>query len=81
MGVRTKAKMPLSAALGREWVKDCFKINGKQKIIMPKKGEYIKFRNFERKVNSPYLSYGDCESILVSEENEKQNPEASSTNK
>ena len=48
---------------------------------MPKKGEYIKFRNFERKVNSPYLSYGDGESILVSEENEKQNPEASSTNK
>ena len=62
-------------------IKDCFKINGKQKIIMPKKGEYIKFKNYKRKVNSPYISYGDCESILVPEENEKQNPEASSTNK
>ena len=30
-------------------IKDCFKINGKQRIIMPKKGEYVKFRNFKRK--------------------------------
>ena len=26
-------------------IKDCFKINGKQRIIMPKKGEYVKFKN------------------------------------
>ena len=26
-------------------IKDCFKINGKQKIIMPKKGEYVIFKN------------------------------------
>ena len=31
-------------------IKDCFKINGKQRIIMPKKGEYVKFKNFERKI-------------------------------
>ena len=24
-------------------IKDCFKINGKQRIIMPKKHEYVKF--------------------------------------
>ena len=29
-------------------IKDCSKINGKQKIIMLKKGEYVKFKNFER---------------------------------
>ena len=29
-------------------IKDCFKINGKQMIKMPKKGEYVKFKNFER---------------------------------
>ena len=28
--------------------KDCFKINGKQEVIMPKKGEYVKFKNYER---------------------------------
>ena len=26
-------------------IKDCFKINGKQRIIMPKKEEYVKFKN------------------------------------
>ena len=25
------------------------KINGKQKIIMPKKGEYVKFKNYGKK--------------------------------
>ena len=29
--------------------KDCFKINGKQRIVMPKKGEFVKFKNYERK--------------------------------
>ena len=36
-------------------IKDCFKINGKQKIIMPKKGKYIKFKNYERKLKSPFI--------------------------
>ena len=36
-------------------IKDCFKINGKQRIIMPKKGEYVKFRNFKRK--KPHQSW------------------------
>ena len=25
---------------------DCFKINGKQRMITPKKGEYVKFKKF-----------------------------------
>ena len=29
-------------------IKYYFKINGKQTIKMPKKGEYVKFKNFER---------------------------------
>ena len=33
--------------------KDCFKINGKKTIKMPKKGEYVKFKNFERNIKSP----------------------------
>ena len=28
-------------------IKDCFKINGKQTIKMPKKVEYVKFKNFK----------------------------------
>ena len=31
-------------------IKDYFKINGKQKIAMSEKGEYVKFKNYERMV-------------------------------
>ena len=34
-------------------IKDCFKINIKQRITMPKKGEYVKVKNYERKIKSP----------------------------
>ena len=62
-------------------IKDCFKINGKQRIIMPKKGEYVKFKNFERKIKSPFMIYADFESILVPEDNGKQNPNELYSNK
>ena len=62
-------------------IKDCFKINGKQTIKMPKRGEYIKFKNFGRKIISPFTIYADFTSILVPEDNEKQNPNESYTNK
>ena len=32
-------------------IEDCFKINGKQTIKVPKNGAYIKFKNFGRKKN------------------------------
>ena len=41
----------LQAFRTAEKLKDCFKINRKQTIKMPKKGEYIKFKNFGRKKN------------------------------
>ena len=62
-------------------IKDCFKINGKQRIIMSKKGEYVKFKNYERKIKSPFIVYADFESILVPEDNGKQNTKESYTNK
>ena len=62
-------------------IKDFFKINGKQRIIMPKKDEYVKFKHYERKIKSPFIIYVDFESILVPENNEEQNPEESYTNK
>ena len=40
-------------------LKGDFKINGKQRIIMLKNGEYVKFKNYERKTRSPYMIYTD----------------------
>ena len=45
---------------------------------MPKKGEYIRFKNYERKIKS-FMIYADFESILVPEDNKKQNPNESYT--
>ena len=42
---------------------------------MPKKGEYVKFRDYESNINTPFIIYADVESILVPQENGKQNPE------
>ena len=61
--------------------KDCFNINGKQRLITTKKGEYVKYKNFERKIKLPFMIYADFESILVPEDNRKQNPNESYTNK
>ena len=53
-------------------IKDCFKINGEQRIIFPRKGEYVKFKNLERKIKSSFMIYKDFESILVPEYNGMQ---------
>ena len=44
---------------------------------MPKKAEYIKFKNFGRKIKSPFMIYADFESILIPEDNGNQNPNES----
>ena len=49
-------------------IKDCFKINGKQRIVMRKKGKYLKFKNDERKIKSSFITYADFESVLVLED-------------
>ena len=46
-------------------VKDFFKINGKQRIITPKKYEYVKFKNYERKTKPPFKIYAVFEIMLV----------------
>ena len=71
----------LQAEQSKCYIKDCFKVNGKQTIKIPKKGEYVKFKNFVRKIKSPFMIYADFESILVPEDNRKQNPNESYTNK
>ena len=42
---------------------------------MPEKSEYVLFKNYDRKINSPFIIYADFESILVPENNRYQNPE------
>ena len=53
-------------------IKDCFKINDKQTIKMPKEGEYVKFKNFARKIKSPFMIYVDLECVLLPKDNGKQ---------
>ena len=38
---------------------------------MLKKGEFVKFKNYEIKIKSSFIMYADLESILVSENNGK----------
>ena len=44
-------------------INDCFRINGKQRIKIPKKGEYVRFKNYERKIKSPNVIYADFEKM------------------
>ena len=48
---------------------------------MLKKGEYVKVKNYERQIKSSFIIYAGFESILVPENNGKQNPNGSYTNK
>ena len=48
---------------------------------MPKKGKYVKFKNYERKIKSPFIVYAEFENILVPGSNEKQTPEEPYMNK
>ena len=48
-------------------------------IKVPKKGQYVRFKNFERKIKSSFMK--DFESILVLEDNGNQNPNESYSNK
>ena len=48
---------------------------------MATKGEYVKLKNYEIKIKSPFIIYADFESILVPENNGKQSPNESYTRK
>ena len=41
---------------------------------MPKKGEYITFKNYERKIKSPFTIYPDFQSIPSPEDTGNENP-------
>ena len=62
-------------------VNDYFEINGKQMIKVTKKGEAVKFKNYAGKIKSSIFICANFKSILVSENNGKQNSDDSYTNK
>ena len=62
-------------------IKDCFKTNAKRTIKMPRRIECVKFKNFDRKIKLSFMIYTDFESILVLEDNGKQNPNEPYTNR
>ena len=43
--------------------------------------KYVKLKNYERKIKSPFIIYADFEKILVPHNNGKQSPKESYTNK
>ena len=62
-------------------VNDCFKINCNQMIKITKKGQTVKFKNYMRKIKSPFIIYAAFESNLVPKNNGKQNSNEPYTNK
>ena len=48
---------------------------------MPKKGEYVKFKNFVRKIKFPFMIYADFKRFLVPEDSGKKNPNGCYINK
>ena len=62
-------------------INDCFKINSKKMINMSKKGEYVRFKNYERKIKSQFTIYVDFEHVLVPKDNGKQNSDGLCTRK
>ena len=54
-----------TAKILKRHANDYLNINDKQMIKLPKKGEYVRFQNYERKIKSPFMIYADFESILV----------------
>ena len=49
----------------------------KLRFKTPKKGQYVRFKNYENKKKSQFMIYADFESILVPETNLTQNPNKS----
>ena len=50
-------------------------------IKTPRKVEYVRFRNYERKTKLLFIIYADFESILVPQDNGRQNPDEYYMNK
>ena len=47
-----------------EHIPNCIAINGEQAIKMPKEGDEVHFRNFQKQQAAPFVIYADFEAIL-----------------
>ena len=56
------------------------KLMVKKRLRCLKKGEYVRFKNYDWKIKSLFMIYVDFESVLVPEDNGKQNLYESYTN-
>ena len=62
-------------------INNCFKINGKQRFIMPKKASMLNSKIMRVTIiMSPFMIYADFESLLVPEHNGRQNLNANNAN-
>ena len=50
-------------------------------LKLPRRDEYVRLKNYKRKIKLTYMIYADFENILVPEGNRKQNPDETYTNK
>ena len=48
-------------------------------IKVHKKGEHVRFKNYERKIKSPFMIHSNFKSILEPADNRKQNTDGSYT--
>ena len=71
----------ITEEISKPHVKDCFKINSKQRIKFPKISEHVKFKNCKRKIKLPFIIYAGFENILVPKDNGKQITEDTYANK
>ena len=62
-------------------INDWLENSCEQMVKMVKKVETVKFKNYTRKIKSPFMIYLGFESISVPGNNGKQNPDESYTNK
>ena len=58
---------------------NCLIINGKQAIKMPKKGEQVYFKKFNKQIMAPFVVYADFEAITEKVDSCKQNNNKSYT--
>ena len=50
-------------------------------IKMPKKDEYVRFKNYKNKIKQPFMIYVNFKSISVPEYSKYQNPDVTYMNK
>ena len=59
----------------------CLTINGEQAIKMPDKGSKVKFTNYNKQLEAPFVIYADFEAITEKIDTTRPSPNSSSTTK